>query len=114
MNCGFGKRKEKDRLLVVAYPRREEYDAEAAATTGFSVQVAHRIGAEDFAGARKILRQSVTATLIFSSLLAVTGITISDMLPSWLVGDADYGCHGSFDILDIELCFRGTIFLVRL
>ncbi len=61
-----------------------------------------------------ILRQSVTATLIFSSLLAVTGITISDMLPSWLVGDADYGCHGSFDILDIELCFRGTIFLVRL
>ena len=72
------------------------------------MQVAHRIGAEDFAGARKILRQSVTATLIFSSLLAVTGIT------SWLVGDADYGCHGSFDILDIELCFRGTIFLVRL
>lgn len=78
------------------------------------MQVAHRIGAEDFAGARKILRQSVTATLIFSSLLAVTGITISDILPSWLVGDADYGCHGSFDILDIELCFRGTIFLVRL
>ena len=76
------------------------------------MQVAHRIGAEDFAGARKILRQSVTATLIFSSLLAVTGITISDMLPSWLVGDADYGCHGSFDILDIELCFRGTIFPV--
>ena len=70
------------------------------------MQVAHRIGAEDFAGARKILRQSVTATLIFSSLLAVTGITISDMLPSWLVGDADYGCHGSFDILDIELCFH--------
>ena len=51
------------------------------------MQVAHRIGAEDFAGARKILRQSVTATLIFSSLLAVTGITISDMLPSWLVGE---------------------------
>ena len=29
----------------------------AAAATGFSVQVAHRIGAGDFAGARKILRQ---------------------------------------------------------
>ena len=113
-DCELRLWEEKDRLLVVAYPRREEYDAEAAATTGFSVQVAHRIGAEDFAGARKILRQSVTATLIFSSLLAVTGITISDMLPSWLVGDADYGCHGSFNILDIELCFRGTIFLVRL
>ncbi len=59
----------------------------AAATTGFSVQVAHRIGAGDFAGARKILRQSVTATLVFSSLLAVAGISISDILPGWLGGD---------------------------
>ena len=59
----------------------------AAAATGFSVQVAHKIGAGDFAGARKILRQSVTATLIFSSLLAVAGICISGMLPGWLGGD---------------------------
>ena len=59
------------------------------------MQVAHRIGAEDFAGARKILRQSVTATLIFSSLLAVTGITISDMLPSWLSGMLIMGVMGA-------------------
>ena len=31
----------------------------AAAATGFSVQVAHRIGAGDFAGAKKILCQSL-------------------------------------------------------
>ena len=37
----------------------------AAAATGFSVQVAHLIGAGNFAGARKILRQSITATLLF-------------------------------------------------
>jgi len=59
----------------------------AAAATGFSVQVAHRIGAGDFAGARKILRQSIAATLVFSSLLAAVGISISGMLPGWLGGD---------------------------
>lgn len=59
----------------------------AAAATGFSVQVAHRIGAGDFVGARKILRQSVAATLLFGSLLAVLGVAISGELPGWLGGD---------------------------
>ena len=59
----------------------------AAAATGFSVQVAHRIGAGDFVGARKILRQSVAATLLFGSLLAVLGVAISGKLPGWLGGD---------------------------
>ena len=59
----------------------------AAAATGFSVQVAHRIGAGDFVEAKKILRQAVTATLIFSSLLAVIGISIGGVLPVWLGGD---------------------------
>lgn len=58
-----------------------------AAATGFSVQVAHKIGAGDFVGARKILRQSIAATLVFSSLLAAVGISISGMLPGWLGGD---------------------------
>ena len=43
----------------------------SAVSAGFSVQVAHRIGAGDFVEAKKILRQAVTATLVFSSLLAV-------------------------------------------
>lgn len=59
----------------------------AAAATGFSVQVAHRIGAGDFAGARKVLRESVAATLIFGSLLAAVGISIGGKLPGWLGGD---------------------------
>ena len=42
-----------------------------AATTGFSVQVAHRIGAGDFKGARSVLRQSIIATGLFSFLLAI-------------------------------------------
>ncbi|RHI93357.1 MATE family efflux transporter [Phocaeicola vulgatus] len=58
-----------------------------AAATGFSVQVAHKIGAGDMQGARIVLRQSLTATLVFSLLLAVLGASISGMLPSWLGGD---------------------------
>ena len=68
----------------------------AAAATGFSVQVAHRIGAGDFAGAKKILCQSVTATLVFSSLLAVVGISISGVLPGWLGGDEMIRSDSSF------------------
>ena len=59
----------------------------AAVSSGFSVQVAHLIGAQDYTGARRVLRQSLTATFIFSSLLALLGISISGMLPVWLGGD---------------------------
>ncbi len=59
----------------------------AAAATGFAVQVAHRIGAGDFSGAKKILRQSITSSLVFSFVLAVLGIAISGALPDWLGGD---------------------------
>lgn len=58
-----------------------------AAATGFSVQVAHKIGAGDMQGARAVLRQSFTATLVFSLLLAALGMAISGVLPVWLGGD---------------------------
>lgn len=60
----------------------------SAAATGFSVQVAHKVGASDFKDARKILRQSFTAILLFSGALALLGMGISPFLPSWLRGDA--------------------------
>ena len=59
----------------------------SAAATGFSVQVAHRIGAGDWAYARSVLRRSVPATLAFSTLLAAIGVAISGNLPAWLGGD---------------------------
>lgn len=59
----------------------------AAVATGFTVQVAHRIGAGDLEQARAVLRQSLTATLVFSLLLAATGVAISGALPGWLGGD---------------------------
>lgn len=58
-----------------------------AAATGFSVQVAHKIGAGDRQGARAALRQSLTATLVFSLSLAALGAAISGALPGWLEGD---------------------------
>ena len=58
----------------------------SAAAAGFSVQAAHLIGAKDFTGARKILRQGITALLIFSILISLTGICISHALPGWLGG----------------------------
>lgn len=57
----------------------------SAAASGFSVQVAHRIGAGD-QGAQRVLRQSVVAVLAFSLLLASIGAGISSSLPVWLGG----------------------------
>ena len=51
-----------------------------AAATGFSVQVAHKVGAGDLKGARMILLQSLAGTLVFSLLLAVLGAGISSSL----------------------------------
>ena len=53
---------------------------------GFYVQVAHQIGANRFAEARNILRQSLLFALLFSVLAALTGICISPFLPHWLGG----------------------------
>lgn len=58
-----------------------------AVATGFSVQVAHKIGAGDMRGARAVLRQSLMVTLVFSLLLAALGVIISGALPDWLGGD---------------------------
>lgn len=59
----------------------------SASATGFSVQVAHHIGAGDFEHARSVLRQAFLTVTAFSVLLAVAGISISGRLPVWLGGD---------------------------
>ena len=60
-----------------------------AASTGFSVQVAHLIGANDFKSARAVLRQALTVAMSFSVALALIGASISQVLPYWLGGGPD-------------------------
>ncbi|MBR0110265.1 MAG: MATE family efflux transporter [Bacteroidales bacterium] len=55
---------------------------------GFSVQLAHRVGAGDFFGARSILRQGMLVVLAFSLILALAGVAIAEPLPRWLGGEA--------------------------
>ena len=60
-----------------------------AVTSGFSVQVAHRVGANDFSGARSVLRQALVCVLGFSLFLSLVGMAISPFLPHWLGGGED-------------------------
>lgn len=60
-----------------------------AATSGFSVQVAHHIGGNDFRGARDILRQALVCVLGFSAVIGLLGMAISKQLPLWLGGGPD-------------------------
>lgn len=54
---------------------------------GFSVQLAHRVGAGDFFGARSILRQGMLVVTVFSLILALIGVAIAGPLPRWLGGE---------------------------
>lgn len=60
-----------------------------ATSQGFSVQVAHLIGSNDFAGARKVLRQGLTSVIFFSLFLSLAGLAIANHLPHWLGGSPD-------------------------
>ena len=60
-----------------------------ACTSGFSVQVAHLVGANDFTAARQVLRQSLVCALLFSGVIALAGAAVSSPLPHWLGGGDD-------------------------
>lgn len=61
----------------------------SAASLGFSVQVAHYIGANDFEAARRVLRQSLVCCFLWSLILSLFCLSISPVLPFWLGGSAD-------------------------
>jgi len=61
----------------------------SAATVGFSVQVAHRMGAGDFSGARNVMRQGILASFLFGMFMGLLGVAIAWKLPGWLGGEAD-------------------------
>lgn len=59
-----------------------------AVSAGFSVQVAHHIGAEQPQKARNVVRHGLICALILSGLLCLFGALISPLLPVWLGGEA--------------------------
>ncbi len=89
-----------------------------ASSSGFTVQVAQRIGANDFVGARSILRKSFTSLLLFSSCLALLGVAISGPLPRWLGGgmelwsdaSAYFAIHMAF-LPMMQLCYTTGMML---
>ncbi len=58
-----------------------------AASIGFSVGVAHRIGAKDEEGARIIVRGGLVTTFIFSLLIMLICVALSGVLPSLMGGE---------------------------
>lgn len=75
----------------------------SAASMGFSVQVAHAIGANDFVRARRILRQGLVCALAFSLMLMLLGIVIHARLPYWLGGGNDIAHDSSMYFLIFSL-----------
>ena len=61
----------------------------SAANMGFSVQVAHFIGANDFESARRVLRQSLVCCLAWSLIISLTALIIAPYLPYWLGGNQE-------------------------
>ena len=61
----------------------------SAAALGFSVPVAHFIGANDFTKARQVFRQGLMATALFTVILTSVCVAIAGPLPRWLGGGED-------------------------
>lgn len=55
-------------------------------TMGFSVQVAHCVGAKEYDKARSVIRQGITSCLLFGIAAALLGLGIAPYLPHWLGG----------------------------
>lgn len=59
----------------------------SAVGIGFSVQIAHRMGAKDEQGARNMVKQGVVIALAGSVFLGLIALAISPLLPGWLGGE---------------------------
>ena len=82
-------------------------------SSGFSVQVAHRCGAQDFRGARRIFRHGIFVALAVSLLFAALAVGIHGALPHWLGGTPEILADASAYFLVFALflpCFQLAVF----
>ena len=75
----------------------------AAVSAGFSVQVAHRIGAGEDTEARTVVRHGLAAAMTLAALLALLGLGICRQLPCWLGGGAEICADASAYFLTFSL-----------
>ena len=74
-----------------------------AASMGFSVQVAHFIGANDFVKARQVFRHALIVTTLISLVTMMVAVSISKPLPFWLGGGADIAHDASLYFMIFSL-----------
>ena len=60
-----------------------------SACSGFSVQVAHLLGAREAVNARVVVRQAYVVQLLFAAVIAVIACSLSDFLPVFLGGSPE-------------------------
>ena len=75
----------------------------SAVNMGFSVQVAHFIGAKDFEAARRVLRQSLVCCLMWSLMMSLICIGVHGPLPYWLGGSEAIAHDASLYFLIVGL-----------
>ena len=76
----------------------------SAANLGFSVQVAHFIGASDFEAARRVLRQALVCCFLWSLMLTIGCLAVHTHLPYWLGGTDDIAHDASIYFMLIGIC----------
>lgn len=76
----------------------------SAANMGFSVQVAHFIGANDMEAARRVLRQSLVCCLVWALVISITALCVSPYLPYWLGGNEEIAHDATLYFAIFGLC----------
>lgn len=81
--------------------------------SGFSVQVAHALGAREDAQARMVLRQAYVVLMCFAVIVALLSCALSDFIPTFLGGSPDIVADSAsyFFILMAALPFLMLSFL---
>ena len=82
----------------------------SAASMGFSVQVAHFIGANDFSKARSVFRHALICTTIVSLVMMLLAALIARPLPYWLGGGNDIASDAMWYFLIFALA--GPFFML--
>ena len=84
-----------------------------AVSVGFTVCVAHRIGAKDETGARVIVKWGLVLGFVFGLFIMIVGILVSNYLPAWMGGEPAIRKDASlyFLIYAISIPIRELLFI---